>query len=87
MSEFPQEYAPQVETIAAMASRGAAKMRAREPVMKANWEAARPTMISNFERLPFGPSIKQNYRTMLGRATYRVDAAKWQRRWSERIAR
>lgn len=74
-------------TVATMAARGAAKLRAKAEIMKRSWDAAKPTMIKNFEALPFGPTIKANFREMVGKAVYRSDPEKWSRNWQAKIVR
>ena len=46
----------------AMVEKGKTKYRRKIPVMQRRYEAAKDRAISNYDKLPFGPTIKAAYR-------------------------
>jgi hypothetical protein len=71
-----------------MASEGADKLGRKEGIMQRNYEASKSQMLSNFNAMPFGPTIKQNYAEGVRSANYRApDAGKWQRNWLAAMSR
>lgn len=75
-------------SIADMASRGAAKLTSKTPTMKANYDAAKARMKTNYGALPFGPNTKAAYNRGIDAATYRTpDVSKWQRNWQAAVSR
>jgi len=74
-------------TLDEMVSKGRAKFAAKVPVMKANYEAAKGRMKTNYGALPFGPRTKAAYGAGVDAAVYTApDADKWARNWRARVA-
>lgn len=75
-------------TIADMASRGKAKLRAKAPTMKANYDAKKAQMKANYGNLPFGPLTTAAYNRGIDAASYRTpDLDKWDANWRAAVAR
>ena len=75
-------------SISEMGGRGATKLTAKTPTMKANYDAAKARMKTNFGALPFGPLTKAAYNRGVDAAVYRTpDVAKWQRNWTTAVSR
>ncbi|GAI10800.1 unnamed protein product [marine sediment metagenome] len=56
--------------------------------MKANYDAAKPTMKTEFGKLPFGPLTKGAYNTGVDAAEYRLpDVDKWGRKFEAGASR
>ena len=70
-----------------MASKGAAKLSARTATMASAYNAAKGRMVSNYNALPFGPSMKSKYAAGVQSATYRTpDVNKWQQNWIAKVS-
>lgn len=52
------------------------KLRAKAPVISANWEAAKERMIKGYDATPFNTARKDAYETMVRAAKHRVDIEK-----------
>jgi len=76
-----------VRTLEEMVSTGRGKMERKATTMKSNYEAAKGDMKSHYDALPFGPTMKANYKAGIDTAQYRVDADKWARNWRARVTR
>lgn len=74
-------------TLQEMVAKGERKLRVKEPTLKANYDAAKPRMKSNFGALPFGPRTKAAYNAGVDAGIYRTDFSKWGRTWSEAVSR
>lgn len=72
--------------IGEMAARGAAKMSRKAAQMSASWNAAKGRMTAGYQAVGFGPTRTSNYSAGINAATHRVDVAKWQRNWSQKMA-
>ena len=70
-----------------MASQGAAKLQAKSGTMAAAYNAAKSRMVSNFNALPFGPTMKSKYAAGVQNATYHTpDVSKWQNNWIAKVS-
>ena len=75
-------------TLAEMVSKGRRKLEAKTPVMRGNWEEARPKMKASYGALPFGPRTKAAYGVGLDAGIYRTpDVDKWGRNWEFAVSR
>jgi len=75
-------------TLEEMVAKGERKFRAKEPVMSANYDAAKPDMKTSFGALPFGPNTKAAYNAGVDAGRWRMpDVAKWGRNWLRKIRR
>lgn len=75
-------------TIAEMVAKGKRKLTAKAPVMKANYESAKPLMKTNYGALPFGPKTKAAYNAGVDAGVYRIpDIAKWARNFEAGVSR
>ncbi|HCP60777.1 MAG TPA: hypothetical protein DIT43_04435 [Dehalococcoidia bacterium] len=76
------------KTLEEMVSQGERKFRAKEPVMGANYDAAKSDMKTSYGELPFGPNTKAAYSAGIDAAKWRMpDIAKWARNWMRKIRR
>lgn len=75
-------------TIAEMAAKGKRKLTAKAPVLKANYDDAKPYMKTSYGALPFGPKTKAAYNAGIDAGVYRVpDIDKWERGWTRGISK
>ncbi len=75
-------------SVSDMANRGASKLTAKTPTMKANYDQAKSRMKTNYGALPFGPNTKAAYNRGIDTATYRTpDVDKWKRNWLAAVSR
>lgn len=75
-------------TLAEMVAKGRRKLEAKTPVMRSNWESARPKMRASYESLPFGPRTKASYIAGIDAGVYRTpDVDKWGRNWEFAVSR
>ena len=75
-------------TLAEMTAKGRRKFTAKAPVMKDNYNAAKPLAKENYGDLPFGPRTKAAYNAGLDAGEYRTpDADKWARNWEAAVRR
>jgi len=75
-------------TIAEMVSKGKRKFAAKAPVMKANYDSAKPRMKTAFAALPFGPRTKSAYNAGVDAGIYRTpDVEKWARNFEAGVSR
>lgn len=78
----------EVATLAEMVAKGKRKFTAKAPIMKENYEAAKPLAKTNYAALPFGPRTKAAYTAGLDAGVYRVpDIDKWARNWEFAVKR
>ncbi len=71
-----------------MVAKGERHFRAKEPIMGANYDAAKPDMKTSYGGLPFGPNTKAAYNAGVDAGKWRMpDIAKWARNWRRKIAR
>jgi len=76
-----------VRSLAEMASKGAAKLRAKTGSMAASYNAAKGRMKTGYGAMPFGPTRKSNYNAGIDAGTYRTpDVAKWERNWVAKMS-
>jgi len=68
-------------TLEEMAAKGYAKATRKVDQMKRSWEAAKPRMKDHYDKLPFGPTRKANYKAAIDAATIRFDWDKWKDNW------
>jgi len=69
-----------------MAAKGRAKLDRKAARMSTSWNAAKPRMKSGYAAVGFGPTRQANYSSGIDAATHKVDAAKWERNWSLKMA-
>ena len=75
-------------TLDEMVAKGERKFRAKEPVMSANYDAAKPDMKASYGELPFGPNTKAAYNAGVDAGKWRMpDIAKWARNWRRKVSR
>ena len=75
-------------TLEEMASKGARKMTAKAPTMKANYDDAKSRMKTNYGALPFGSRTKSAYNAGVDAGVYRIpDVSKWKRNWLAAVAK
>jgi len=75
-----------MRTLAEMVAAGKAKLVRKAPSMKTSWDAARPRMKTGYDRTPFGPTRKANYKTGVDAGVFRVDPDKWAINWAAKMA-
>lgn len=64
-----------------MATKGYTKATAKDTSIKASWAAAKDRCISNYAKLPFGPTRKANHAAVVRAATHRTNWDKWKTNW------
>ncbi len=75
-------------TIAEMVTKGKRKLTAKAPVMKANYDDAKPRMKTSYGALPFGPRTKSAYNAGVDAGVYRIpDVDKWGRNFEAGVKR
>lgn len=75
-------------TIAEMVAKGKRKLAAKAPVMKDNYDDAKPRMKTEYSALPFGPRTKAAYNAGVDAGVYRVpDVDKWGRGFEAGVSR
>lgn len=75
-------------TIAEMVAKGKRKLTAKAPVMKDNYDAAKPKMKTSYAALPFGPRTKAAYNAGVDAGIFRVpDIEKWARNFAAGVGR
>ena len=75
-------------TLEEMAAKGRRKFIAKAPVMRDNYNDAKPRAKENYGDLPFGPRTKAAYNAGLDAAEYRVpDVDKWAATWEAAVRR
>jgi hypothetical protein len=57
-------------TLEGMITKGKAKYAKKAPLMKSHYDAAKPSMKEEYDRLPFGPKTKEAYRAGIDAAIY-----------------
>jgi len=72
-------------TLEDMASKGYTKATAKDDYIKSAWEKAKERCISNYAKLPFGPTRKANHAKAVRAATHRTDWEKWKTNWIEKM--
>jgi hypothetical protein len=72
-------------TLEEMASKGYTKATAKDAAIKASWAAAKERCISNYGKLPFGPTRKANHATVVRAASHRTDWDKWKTNWTAKM--
>jgi hypothetical protein len=60
-----------------MAAKGYTKATAKDASIKASWAAAKERCISNYGKMPFGPTRKSNHAAAVRAASHRTDWDKW----------
>lgn len=77
-------------TLDEMAAKGKDKLTRKADQMERSYYAAKDRMVSNYERLPFGPTRKANYRSGIDAAVsarrYRTDPDKWETNWKAKMS-
>jgi hypothetical protein len=77
-------------TLEEMASKGRSKLRDKADSMKSAWNAMTEHMKDAYDKLPFGPTRKANYKKAIDSAKtegrYRVDPDKWYDKWKAKMA-
>lgn len=68
-------------TLEDMATKGKEKMSRKAAQISASWEAAKERCISNYAKLPFGPTRKANHAAGVRAGKHRVDPDKWYTNW------
>jgi len=68
-------------TLEEMATKGYTKATAKDAAIKRSWSAAKDRCISNYAKLPFGPTRKANHAAAVKAATHRTDWDKWKTNW------
>jgi len=75
-------------TLQEMGQRGVSKFKNKLPTMKANYDASKARMKTNYGNLPFGPNTKAAYNRGIDAAVYRApDGDKWLRNWTAAMSR
>jgi hypothetical protein len=75
-------------TLADMVTKGKRKLTVKAPIMKDNYDAAKPLAKTNYGALPFGPKTKAAYNAGLDAGVYRTpDIDKWGRNWEFAVKR
>ena len=75
-------------TIAEMVAKGKRKLTAKAPVMKDNYDDAKPRMKTSYGALPFGPRTKAAYNAGVDAGVYRIpDIDKWGRNFEAGVSR
>ena len=75
-------------TIAEMVAKGKRKFTAKAPVMKDNYDDAKPRMKTSYGALPFGPRTKAAYNAGVDAGVYRIpDIEKWGRNFAAGVGR
>lgn len=75
-------------SLAEMVAKGKRKFAAKAPVMKANYDGAKPRMKTSYGELPFGPRTKAAYNAGVDAGVYRTpDVEKWARNWQANVTR
>jgi hypothetical protein len=73
-------------TLDAMADKGYKKATAKDANIKRSWEAAKERCISNYGKLPFGPTRKANHAAAVRAATHRTNWEKWKANWVAKMS-
>lgn len=72
-----------VKSLDQMASQGSTKLSAKAASMTSSYNAAKGRMKTGYGEMPFGPTRKSNYNSMVDAGIYRApDPAKWSRNWT-----
>ena len=75
-------------TLAEMVAKGKKSFGVKLPKMKANYDAAKSTMKSEYGKLPFGPITKSTYNAGVDAGVYRTpDVEKWGRKYEAGVSR
>jgi len=72
-------------TLEEMAEKGYRKATAKDAAIKKSWEAAKERCISNYAKLPFGPTRKANHAAAVRAATHRTNWEKWRTNWTAKM--
>jgi hypothetical protein len=76
------------KTLSEMTAKGKRAFGVKLPKMKANYDAAKPGMKSEYGKLPFGSITKSTYNAGVDAAEYRTpDVDKWGRKWEAGVSR
>jgi len=62
-------------TLEEMASKGYTKAKAKDAAIKKSWEAAKERCITNYGKMPFGPTRKANHAAAVRAATHRTSVS------------
>jgi len=73
-------------TLDEMAEKGYRKATAKDDLIKKAWEAAKERCISNYAKLPFGPTRKAAHARAVRAAKHRTDWDKWKTNWKAKMA-
>jgi hypothetical protein len=73
-------------TLEEMASKGYTKAKAKDENIKRSWEAAKERCITNYGKLPFGPTRKANHAAAVRAAKHRTDWDKWRVNWIAKMS-
>jgi len=73
-------------TLAEMVAKGKNKATAKDTNVKASWAAAKERCITNYAKMPFGPTRKANHAAVVRAATHRTDWDKWATNWQAKMA-
>jgi len=73
-------------TLEEMATKGYTKATAKDEAIKRSWAAAKERCISNYAKMPFGPTRKANHAAAVRAATHRTDWDKWKTNWMAKMA-
>lgn len=70
-----------------MVSKGQTKLTAKAASMASSYNAAKSRMKTGYGEMPFGPTRKSNYNSMVDAAIYRApDPSKWARNYRAKMS-
>lgn len=72
-------------TLEEMAEKGKSKLARKADAISRSWEAAKERCISNYAKLPFGPTRKANHAAGVRAARHRIDYEKWYVNWTAKM--